>query len=83
LQEARAADSRADFIHKLQMALKEMREARNWLNVARVRMLLKSEDVVGPCQEADELVAILSQSVLTAKQNVSGTSNPTREISKM
>jgi len=76
LQEARAAESRADFIHKLQMALKEMREARYWLNVARLGLLLKSEDVAGPCQEADELVAILSQSVLTAKSRMSGNLKP-------
>src|SRR4051812_25581645 len=31
--EARAAESRADFIHKLQVALKECREAKHWLEI--------------------------------------------------
>jgi len=69
LQEARAAESKADFIHKMTMALKEIREARYWLNIARFGNLLLPDDVRQPCHEADELVAILSQSVITAKRN--------------
>jgi four helix bundle protein len=75
LQEARAAESRADFIHKMQMALKEIREARYWLRLISVAEVLPIEILAGLIKEAGELVAILSQSVLTAKARSNGTSN--------
>ena len=39
-EEARAAESESDFVHKLQVALKEMRESNYWL-----RLLVKAEVV--------------------------------------
>ena len=67
LQEARAAESRADFIHKMGMALKECREAKYWLDLITRAEVLKTEGVVSLLQESDELVAILTRSVATAK----------------
>jgi four helix bundle protein len=75
LQEARAAESRADFIHKMQMALKEIREAKYWLALISTAEILQPETLSGLLKEAGELVAILSQSVITAKSRVDGTSN--------
>lgn len=67
LQEARAAESRADFIHKMQMALKKMREAKFWLSLIVSAEIIPTELVSGIFQESDELVAILTRSVITIK----------------
>jgi four helix bundle protein len=67
LQEARAAESRADFIHKMTMALKEMREAKYWLELIGKANVLGSETLSGLLQESDKFVAILTRSVITAK----------------
>ena len=62
LQEATAAESKADFIHKMQMALKEMREAKYWLSLILLADILSTEIISGLLQESDELVAILTRS---------------------
>jgi four helix bundle protein len=67
LQEARAAESRADFIHKMTMALKEMREAKYWLALIAEAEVIAPEIIAGLLRESDELVAILTRSVITAK----------------
>ena len=67
-EEARGAQSRADFIHKIGMATKEMRESLYWLK------LLERSDLAGAPQlnklagEASPLVAILTASGKTAKR---------------
>lgn len=65
--EARGAESRADFIHKLQVALKEAKESQYWLAlVARANLLpVGAADVLSG--EVDALVRILAKSVVTAK----------------
>src|SRR6202161_694304 len=67
VQESRGAESKADFIHKLGMALKEAREARYWLALIQKANVVSAEQVNGLLQEAGELVAILTRSVITAK----------------
>ncbi len=67
LQEARAAESRADFVHKMQIALKEMRESQYWLALLKQSQLLPEAKDTALLSEAHQLVAILSKSVLTAK----------------
>jgi four helix bundle protein len=67
-EEACAAESRKDFIHKLSIALKELRESRCWL-----RMIVKAELLPAPrlenvLDEANQLCKILGQSVNTAKK---------------
>jgi four helix bundle protein len=75
LQEARGAESRADFIHKMGMALKEAREAKYWLSLIDLAEVLPKGSMAALLKEAGELVAILSQSVITAKSRANGTSN--------
>ena len=63
--EARAAESRADFVHKVSIAAKEMHEASYWLAlVHRVGWLDK--DLLPLVSEAEELTAILAASARTA-----------------
>ncbi len=65
-EEARGAESKADFVYKLGIALKECREARYWLKVIQ-RAKLSRHHPSDLLVEADELCAILGQSILTAK----------------
>ncbi len=65
-EEARGAESRADFVHKLGIANKEIREALYWLQLA-CDAGIANEEFGGLIQEADELIAILTASIRTAK----------------
>jgi len=69
-QEACGAESRADFIHKLQIVLKELREAHYWLQLICRTGLVPSEAAKPTLGEADELVRIVAKSVVTAKSKL-------------
>jgi four helix bundle protein len=69
LEEAAAGQSKADFISKQAIALKEAREARYWL-----RLLLATEPSLSThaaplTQEASQFIAILTRSLKTARSN--------------
>jgi four helix bundle protein len=75
--EACAAESRADFIHKLSVCLKETRESRGWLRFVIKVKLLPSAKVAPLAAEAHELACILAKSIVTAKSRRQGqTANP-------
>ncbi len=65
--EARGAESRRDFVHKLRIALKELNESLVWLKViGRSKML--PETLVQPVlQECDELGRIINASIQTVQ----------------
>ena len=65
-EEARAAESRADFVHKAGIAAKEMREACYWIELIQCAGLARGE-VAPLVLEARELAAILGASVRTAR----------------
>lgn len=67
-EEARGAESRADFIHKIGVANKELREARYWLEVSKDAELLTGGQVEPLVREAGELIAILVASIRTARR---------------
>ena len=68
--EAQSAESRADFIHKIKIALKELKESRIWLKViARAEMLKSSSSLESLLQETEELIAILFTSAQTARKH--------------
>ena len=71
-EEARGAESRADFIHKVGVANKEMREALYWLRLVKEAELVEALEVESLVGEADELVAILTASIKTARQREAG-----------
>ncbi len=68
LEEADAAESKADFVHKVGIAHKEAREARYWLRIVRAS-LLDDDEVVSLLRESEELVRILHTIVSNARQN--------------
>jgi four helix bundle protein len=68
-EEARAAESRADFVHKVGVAAKEIREAIFWVRL--IERSAMTSAVLGPVvQEAAELAAILSSSARTARARI-------------
>lgn len=68
-EEACAAESRADFIHKLSIALKELRESRCWLRLIIKAELLPESRMANLLDECCQLGNIIGQSVVTAKAN--------------
>ena len=66
--EAQSAESTADFIHKLKIILKEIRESRICLKIIQRKPLLKPERLLGIIQENNELIAIFLKSIDTAKK---------------
>jgi four helix bundle protein len=67
--EAQAAESRRDFIHKLRLCLKELRETAYWLKFSKRVVLGEEVALDRALDEADQLVAILYTSVRTAERN--------------
>lgn len=69
-EEARGAESRADFVHKMQVVLKELRESLYWLRLIEKSSLASLDNTVKLLKEANELCSIVGRSVVTAKKNV-------------
>ena len=68
--EAQSAESRADFIHKLKIALKELRETEVWLKIILKAKLIQPQEKLNPLlQETDELISIIFKSIDTARKN--------------
>ena len=68
--EAQAAESPKDFIHKLRICLKELRETQRWLKlIQRVPLIKKPELLIDILQETEELIKIFVTSIKTAEKN--------------
>jgi four helix bundle protein len=65
--EARSAERRADFVHKLRIAVKELNETSIWLRIVVRSGLLKPRLLLGLSGECDELKRILGASLRTAR----------------
>jgi four helix bundle protein len=75
-EEGCAAESRADFIHKLRIALKELRETCGWLHFIIIARLLPERRIASVQGECRELAKILASSILTAKSGRPPNRNP-------
>ena len=65
--EARAAESRNDFIHKMKVCLKELRESYICLRILhRARLYNSEEQIQFLLKECDELISIFVKSISTA-----------------
>jgi four helix bundle protein len=68
--EARGAESRSDFIHKMKVCLKELRETRVWLLAIQRKPLIEPPAKLDPLvAECNELIAIFVSSIATAVKN--------------
>ncbi|MFT3824722.1 MAG: four helix bundle protein [Chitinophagaceae bacterium] len=68
--EAQAAESRADFLHKMKLVLKELRETRVNLKIIRRKPVVVHDKVDKAFNEANELMAIFIKSIETAVKNM-------------
>ncbi len=66
-EEAQAAESKEDFAHKLQIALKEARETNYWLRLLDKARTVSPERVREILDESNQLRAMLSKAVARAK----------------
>ena len=67
--EAQAAESPKDFIDKIRISLKELRETQRWLKlIQHVPLIKNSEQLNDPLQETEELIRIFVTSIKTAEK---------------
>jgi four helix bundle protein len=72
--EAQAAESRNDFIHKIRICLKELREARRWLRlIHRSPRMKNTSEATSLIEETEELIKIFFTSIRTAARKTSKT----------
>jgi four helix bundle protein len=68
--EAESAESSEDFIHKLRLCLKELRETRRWAKlIERQRWVQDNAKLIFALNESEELIRIFVSSIRTARQN--------------
>jgi len=69
--EAQSAESRNDFIHKIKIVLKELRETNVWLNIIERKKLIKdnTNNLHALIVECNELISIFVTSVKTARKS--------------
>ncbi len=69
--EAQSAESRNDFIHKLKVLLKELRESRSSMKIIKKAPLIENMEMVDKGMiECNELISIFVKSIETAKKNL-------------
>ena len=67
--EAQSAESRNDFIHKMKISAKELRETYNCLQIIERMEWLPDKKLVKALDENNQLIAIFVKSIKTAKKN--------------
>lgn len=68
--EAQSAESPRDFIHKMGVCLKELRETFINIKIIKYSKLSKNEELLDSCySENNELISIFVKSIETAKKN--------------
>ena len=68
--EAQSAESRSDFIHKIKISLKELRETRVWLlMIVRAKIIKSVSKLDSIIDENNELISIFVTSIKTARKN--------------
>jgi four helix bundle protein len=68
-EEACAAESRADFAHKLSICLKELRETRCWIRLIIKTEMLTEHKMTELLDESNQLCNIIARSIVTTKEN--------------
>jgi four helix bundle protein len=81
--EAQSAESRRDFIHKMKIALKELRETLVWLKIIERKPLCAPERLTGVTVECNELISIFVKSIETAENNAARESECDYQVSQV
>ncbi|NHC35826.1 four helix bundle protein [Scytonema millei] len=69
VEESRAAQSTADFVHKLEIALKEARETRYWLKLIIATAIVPERRLLSLLNEVNELMNIIAAIIIKSKAN--------------
>ncbi|MFZ4666730.1 MAG: four helix bundle protein [Prochlorotrichaceae cyanobacterium] len=69
IEESQAAESTADFIHKLSISLKEARETRYWLLLLSESELVKNSRLQPLLNELEEVIKIIISLIVSKKRN--------------
>lgn len=69
VEEAQAAESKADFIHKYKIALKEARETKYWLRLLLASNMAKNINLDSLTKESDEICRIIAKITINALRN--------------
>ncbi len=69
-EEGCAAESRKDFVHKLSICLKELRESRFWLRLIVRAKLVPQKKMDNLLDECEQLCRIIARSIVTAKDKL-------------
>ncbi|HET7116435.1 MAG TPA: four helix bundle protein [Hanamia sp.] len=78
--EAQGAESRSDFIHKMKICLKELKETRVCLKViSKAKMIKPIERLDNIKSENEQLISIVAKSIETAKKNLNSEKNNPKE----
>lgn len=67
--EVQGAESRKDFIHKLKVSLKELKETRIWLKIIERKNYSKQIPIAPVYEECEGLIRIAGKSISTAEGN--------------
>jgi len=67
--EAQSAESRNDFVHKMKVSLKELRETYNCLRIIKKKGWYTEGNLVTVLDENNQLISIFVKSIDTAKRN--------------
>src|SRR6266700_4795806 len=67
--EAQSAESRNDFIHKMKISAKELRETYNCMRIIKKKEWYPENELLPVVDENNQLIAIFVKSIETAKRN--------------
>ena len=70
IREAEHAESKADFLHKMSIALKEANEIEYWLLLFNEGKYLNENEYAELCNDSLELIKLLASIVKTTKANL-------------
>ena|SRR5437867_3622956 len=73
--EARAAESQADFVHKLHVSLKELNETAIWLQMIEKSRMIEAQQLADLIEENRQLSRILTSSIKTTSRQASLAAN--------
>jgi len=68
INEAISGQSKRDFVHKLNIALKEARETNYWLNLIKDGEYISSKEFESLNNKCNEIIKMLSSIIITTKE---------------
>jgi len=69
INEAQSAETKPDFIHKIGISLKEVRETIYWLNLLKDSELIDKKSFDSIIKDCEEILHITTRIILSAKEN--------------